>query len=75
MALELTNEFVCEDELGNQYRVFEYTDFVEYREFSGAVVKAAGVKSLFLGNGHSVNMIDAENFKIVQTDKIIRKIG
>ncbi|ESW95250.1 hypothetical protein X768_32825 [Mesorhizobium sp. LSJC265A00] len=56
------------------YTLIEYQNVVEKRMLDGSTVSAKGSLSLFLSNGHSVNYIDDDTFKVVETDEIIRRV-
>jgi hypothetical protein len=68
-----TGRFRAISDDGQEFVVIEYQPIRETRTLSGTSI-TKGLKRLVLSDGSSVNQIDPETFKIVQTDQIIRKI-
>jgi hypothetical protein len=72
-----TKQFVAVDDKGEEYIVCEYRDFME-KVHPGRPSEwfEHGRQFLLLDDGSHVNQIDADTFKIVETDQIIRrKVG
>jgi hypothetical protein len=68
-----TGRFRAISDDGQEFVVIEYQPICETRTLSGTSI-TKGLKRLVLSDGSSVNQIDPETFKIVQTHQIIRKI-
>jgi hypothetical protein len=77
MARETRREiarYLCEDDDLNEYTVIEYQWFGEFRSIADPPREAPGRLEYFLSDGRSVNWLSEDTFKIVQTDKLIRKV-
>ena len=73
--LRKTAEFYAKDDKGNEYIVFEYREFMERvrpGQPSEWIMKER--IQLRLADGSPVNQIDANTFKVVHIDQIIRKV-
>jgi hypothetical protein len=69
-----TRRFRAVSDDGEEFVVIEYQRIIEHKLLSGATSVTKGLKRLALSDGSSVNQIDPETFKVVQTDQLIRKI-
>lgn len=70
-----SSRFTCTDGDGNEHIVVEHQELIEHRILGGGVQTVKGLKRLSLLSGGPVNYIDDNTFKIVMTDKIIRRVG
>lgn len=71
---EEIDRFEAKDDDGKIFTVVEYQHMIEVTPISGPTSIAKGTKELFLTNGHSVEYIDDETFKVIETGKIIRRV-
>lgn len=68
------DRFQAQNEAGDVFTIIVFQRFGDSRPLSGPVRYLPGSKRMVLLDGSHVNYIDAETFKIVETDEIIRKI-
>lgn len=74
--MELIRTITCADADGNTYIVEEWQKFTVYAPLSGPRQRVPGMKDLRLRGGGHVNATnEADVFKILDTDTIIRAIG
>lgn len=74
--MELTRTIICSDDEGNTYVVEEWQHFSTFRPLSAPPRKVPGSKELRLSDGGHVNYTnEADVFKILNTNTIIRAIG
>lgn len=71
---EETDRFEVEDDDGNEYIVIEYTTFVSFHPLSGGVTWRPGTRSYRTDENEPVNMIDDETFKLVMSEKTVKRI-
>lgn len=64
----------CEDDHLNEYTVIEYQNYRRWTPISGRSEDVPTTKELFLSDGRSVNFVEKNTFKIVDTDQIIRTV-
>jgi hypothetical protein len=69
-----TRRFEAVSDAGEEFTVIEYQRIHEHRDLSGKTSVTRGLKRLVLSDGSTVVQIDPETFKILQTDKLIRKV-
>lgn len=60
---------------GEEFTVIVYRQTIKGRDLDGTEWTKLGLPDLALVDGSAVNQIDTETFQIVETDKIIRKVG
>lgn len=70
------SEFKVRDhETGAIYDVIELQEYNTYRDVNGNYHELAGMKRLEMADGSGfLNFIDTDTFKIVSTDRIVRKV-
>jgi|GEM_PF-2770066 len=68
------NQFKCQDEDGVPYTVIEYQNYTTFTSLDNGRRQLPSSKEYFLPDGNEVSPLDADTFKIVRTDTIIRKI-
>jgi hypothetical protein len=71
---EEIDRFVAMDEEGNEYIIICLQTITKSQSLDGKFSITKGTKELRLENGEPVNFVDAETYKIVTTDKILKKI-
>jgi hypothetical protein len=69
-----TNRFRAVAKDGEEFVVHEYQNITEHMDLSGKTSITRRLKRLALSDGSTVIQIDPETFKILQTDKLIRKV-
>jgi hypothetical protein len=72
--IEKTDEFKAVSDEGNEYLIAEYQGIINMGSMKNPNAEAKGLKWLKTSNGFAVNYIDADTFKIVETDEIVRKV-
>lgn len=70
---EEIDRFQAKDDDGQLFTVVEYQHMIEVTPISGPTSIVKGTKEMLLTNGHSVEYIDDETFKVVETGKLIRR--
>lgn len=70
----LVDRFMAVDDDGKEYTVIEYRELIEDNKLEAGGPRL-GFPRFALDDGSAVNQIDAKTFQIIETDKIIRKIG
>lgn len=73
MSRKEIDRFDCVDEIGGTYVVIEYETQVLHKPVAGAKKALGGSLSWFLEDGSSVNRLDNDRYKIVETDEIIHR--
>ena len=68
------DRFVVRTEAGREYTVTVLQEYIDTSSFDGPS-QIEGLKTFLLTNGWGATYIDAETFKIVETDEIARKVG
>jgi hypothetical protein len=74
MMENLVDRFLAVDDDGKEYTVFEYREIIEDNKLEAGGPRL-GLPRFALDDGSAVTLCDAETFKIVLTDKIIRKVS
>jgi hypothetical protein len=69
--IEETDRFECVDEDGNSYPIIEFTEFVEAGTWGGRGGELEGNKFFELEDGAPVNRINAGEFRIVGSGKVL----
>lgn len=59
---------------GREYTILVMQDMIDASSHDHPHAEIPGKKSLVTSNGFAVNRLDAETFKIVETDEIVRKV-
>lgn len=57
---------------GEEYTIYEYTEFIENVTHSEGRSEMAGLKELRTSDGYSVNYVSKGQYKIVQTGMLLR---
>ena len=70
-----TNRFPVISDHGRQYVVIEEQDYITVNALSSPPEEIQGLKSLSTTTGYSVNYIDDNTFKIVETYDIVHKVN
>jgi hypothetical protein len=69
-----THRFRAVSDKGEEFLVIEYENITAHKDLSGRTSTTRGLKRFALSDGSTVIQLDPETFKILQTDKRIRKI-
>lgn len=72
---EETGRFAVEDDGGNRHAVIEYTNFTLFRPMSGGEQWLPGSRSFRTTDNEPVNMIDNQTFKLVMSEKIVKRVS
>lgn len=70
--MKLIEEISCKDDLGNQYLVEVWQDFIEVRSGPG-IERIPGMKEMRLADGGAVNFVDKDTFSVVRSGTTIRR--
>jgi len=68
-----TGRFVATDDAGQQYTIIEMTKFVSFQPLGGAERWIDGPKSYRTPNDEPVNQVDERTFKLVFSNKTVRR--
>jgi hypothetical protein len=74
MRAEEVRRFEAQADDGEVYEIIEYVNIIS-TNIGGRTVSTKGTRFHELEDESAVNEIDASTFKIVATNKIVRKIG
>ena len=74
MSMNITDQFNCCDEHGNQYTVFETTISNINVTASGSKIKTLADKNFHLSSGEKVEKVHEDKWKIEDRDIIIWKV-
>jgi hypothetical protein len=69
-----TDRFDCEDDRGGEYVVVELQHYSIWEPLSGPRQEKPTVKEYRLLDGRDVEIVGEGTFRIIATDKVIRKI-
>lgn len=73
-TVEIERQQVISD-AGNEYTIIEYQEYISVNSFDNTNNEIKGLKSLITTTGYSVNYINPDTFKIVNTNEIVRKVN
>lgn len=73
-TMKLIKRITCNDDSGKTYEVEHWQEQIPAGHMGNPKATIPGMSQLNLSTGESVNYIDENTFKIVQTDTIIRRV-
>jgi hypothetical protein len=75
MGIEVeVKRFLAKSDDGKYYTIIEYQSYTSTATLENPHGEIAGFKRLVTSTGLQVNFIDAETFKIVETNETLRKL-
>lgn len=72
---EEIDRFIAIDDNGNEFTIICFQTIIESKTLDGKVSKIKGLKEYLTTSGTPVNAIDSKTFKIVTTNRIVRKVS
>lgn len=69
-----TNEFKTQSPDGKTVMIYEFTEFLDAGSFENPNERVEGLKSFQTADGKHVNFISEDEYKIVETGVILRRV-
>ena len=67
-------EFRAKSDSGRIYSVIEYQEYFSILESTGVITETEGTKKWKTSDGSNLKQLDAETYRIVSNNEVIRKI-